>query len=413
MEFDFTSVIDRRGRDAVAVDVDDSLWRLPPGGARPGFDRIPLWIADMCFPTAPSVTRRLLERINHPIFGYFTPSEEYCASILGWQRESFGVDTLQREDISGENGVLCGVANALRVLSEPGEAVLLHAPVYNGFTSLLAKNGYRAVFSPLRPDGQGVPRMDYADMEERILRYHIRTAIFCSPHNPTGRVWEREELQEAMSLFRRHDVYVISDEIWSDLALYGHRHIPLYSLSDDARSRTVALYAPSKTFNLAGLTGSYRLTFNTRLRHRLDYREAQGHFGGMNVLFMHALIGAYSPEGRAWMEGLKAVLERNIDLACDFFAGIDGVTIQKPQGTYVILPDVQEWCGNHGMTPEELAGAGAAVGVLWRDGRVYRAPRAIRLTLGLPGELLREALDRLRVHVFQGEERGTAARESL
>ncbi len=401
MKYDFTTMPDRRGLDAIAADIPVSeLGTLPSGAGAPPSDTIPMWIADMNFPTAPCVTEHILARAAHPIYGYFAPSDAYYEAILRWQRESFGTAYIDKSNIGYENGVIGGLTSALRVLTVPGEPILLHAPTYNGFTMQLEKNGFPIVLSPLRPDENGVPRMDLADMERKIRQRRIHTAILCSPHNPTGRVWEREELCQAMELFRKYDVYVVSDEIWSDLTLFGHRHIPTQSVSEDARMRTVALYAPSKTFNLAGLIGGYRLVCNPRLRDQLDRYEAMGHYNDMNVLSMHALIGAYQPEGRAWLEALRTVLEKNVDTACDFFRGLDGVSITKPQGTYVILPEFEGWCTARNTTMEALCGAGLQAGVLWRNGRFYNAPWGIRMCLALPTWKLEEALERLRRQVF-------------
>lgn len=267
MDFDFTTMLDRRGMDSIAADMNENdFWSIPKGTTKPGFDKIPMWIADMNFPTAPSVTQALAERIQHPIYGYFVPSDEYYDAILWWQREVHGVEGLTREAVGYENGVLGGITSALRVLCSEGEPVLVHSPTYTGFTTQLERNGFRLVLSPLKQDADGIWRMDYEDMERKIRESHIHTALFCSPHNPTGRVWERWELEQAMEIFRANDVYVISDEIWADLALFGHRHIPLQSISEDARQRTIAFYSPSKTFNLAGLVGSYHIVYNRYLR---------------------------------------------------------------------------------------------------------------------------------------------------
>ena len=401
MQYDFTSMIERAGHDAIAVDLQENdFWKLPQGNTKPGFDKIPMWIADMSFPTAPCVTERILARASHPIYGYFVPSDEYYEAIIRWQAESFGVKDLHKKNIGYENGVLGGITSALHVLCTPGEPVLVHSPTYTGFTTQLERNGYPAILSPLKPDADGIPRMDLEDMEQKLREYKIHAALFCSPHNPSGRVWERWELEQAMELFRKYDVYVISDEIWSDLTLFGYRHIPTQSVSDDARMRTIAFYAPSKTFNLAGLIGSYRIVYNSRLQAQLTHYEALGHYNDMNVLSMHALIGAYQPEGRVWMEELKSVLEENILTAYNFFNNVEGVTLAKPQGTYVIVPDFQGLCAAKGKTLAQLLEAGVEVGVLWRDGRPFHIPYGIRMALGLPAAKLNEALSRLQEHVL-------------
>lgn len=400
--YDFTTMLDRRGRDAIAVDLQENdFWTLPQGETKPGFDKIPMWIADMNFPTAPCVTQAIVQRAAHPIYGYFVPSDEYYGAILRWQQESFGVTDLTRQNIGYENGVLGGITSALQVLNPAHAPVLVHSPTYTGFTTQLERNGYPVALSPLRADETGVLRMDYGDMERQIREKHIHTALLCSPHNPSGRVWQRWELEAAMELFRRYDVRVIADEIWSDLTLFGSRHIPTQSISEDARQRTVAFYAPSKTFNLAGLVGSYHIVYNEAIRDQLRTYESKCHYNDMNVLSMHALIGAYTPEGRDWMEQLKRVLEANIELASSFFRNkVQGVSLRRPEGTYVIVPDFADWCRAHEKTLDELLRTGVAVGVLWRDGRQFHIPCGIRMALGLPTKTLEEALRRLKDYVL-------------
>ena len=383
MQYDFTSILDRRGKDAIAVDAPE---RADCFGAeyfskaklRPGFDRIPMWVADMNFPTVPTIPEAIIERAKHPAYGYFAPRDEYYSEIIRWQETRNGVTGLIKENIGYENGVLGGVVSALNVICSKGDSVLLHSPTYIGFTGALSNNGYNIVLSPLVPDDKGIWRMDLADMEKKIVENKIHAAILCSPHNPTGRVWEREELEKMMELYRKHDVYVVSDEIWSDLILKGHKHIPAQSISEDARQRTVALYAPSKTFNLAGLVGSYHIIYNSWLRDRINKESSLSHYNDMNVLSMYALIGAYKPEGYEWTDQLCQVLTGNVNYACDFInEHFEGVKVLKPQGTYMLLLDCEEWCRKNGKTMDELQIAGLEVGVLWQDGRPFHSPYGI------------------------------------
>ena len=399
MKYDFTSIMDRRGMDALAV---DGLGQgTAPGAPRDGFDAIPMWVADMNFPTVPTVTEAIIRRAQHPAYGYFTPRQEYIDAILSWQRQRNGVTDLTPEDLGYANGVLGGVVSALNVLCAKGDGVLIHSPTYIGFTNTLKANGYDAVLSPLVLDEDNIWRMDFADMEKKIWENRIHTAIFCSPHNPCGRVWERWEIEQAMELFRKYDVYVISDEIWSDLTLGDFRHIPTQSVSEDARQRTVALYAPSKTFNLAGLIGSYHIIYNKTLRDRVAARSEKTHYNEMNVLSMHALLGAYTPEGRAWVDELCAVLTENVDYACRYIAEhFPGVRVAKPEGTYLLFLDCTDWCATHGKTIDEVEQAGWDVGVAWQDGRMFHGPCAIRVNLALPKSLVVEAFERLDKYVF-------------
>ena len=185
-------------------------------------------------------------------------------------------------------------------------------------------------------------------MDRRLKEHSIRLAILCSPHNPTGRVWERWELEKAMEVYAANDCFVLSDEIWSDLILPGYHHIPTLSVSDDARRRTAAFYAPSKTFSLAGLIGSYHIIPDPWLRDRVARQGDLSHYNSCNVLSLHALLGAYSDEGAQWLDELRP----------------------------------------------------ARAGVIWQDGAAFAWPDSIRMNLALPHSRLVEAMERLRVHAF-------------
>ena len=400
MKYDFTTILDRRGKDAIAVDnIGPTGWG--PDGPKEGFDPIPMWVADMNFPVVPTIQKAMTDRIAHPTFGYFNPREEYYDAIIRWQETHNGVTGLLPEHIGYENGVLGGVVTALNILCSRGDKVLLHSPTYIGFTMSLQNNGYDIVHTPLIKDEQGVWRMDFADMEKKIVENQIHTAIFCSPHNPTGRVWERWEVEQAMELYRKHDVMVISDEIWSDILRPDVKHVPTQSVSEDAKLRTVALYAPSKTFNLAGLVGSYHIIYNKTLRERHRKESSLSHYNSMNVLSMHALIGAYQPEGYEWVEELKEVIAGNVDFACDFIEkNLPGVTVSKPQGTYMLFIDCKDWLETHGKTIEQVLKAGWDVGVAWQDGRNFHGMTHLRLNLALPLSRVQEAFRRMKEYVF-------------
>ena len=400
MKYDFTSILDRRGKDAIAIDAVGA-----PGGSYPapreGFDVIPMWVADMNFPVVPTIQEEMVKRAQHPAFGYFSPTDAYFDSIIRWQEVHNGVTGLTKENIGYENGVLGGVVSALNVLCSRGDKVLLHSPTYIGFTGSLTNNGYDIVHSPLVKDADGVWRMDFEDMERKIVENKIHAAVFCSPHNPCGRVWERWEVEQAMELFRKHDVMVVSDEIWSDLLLTGYRHTPTQSVSEDAKMRTIALYAPSKTFNLAGLVGSYHIIYNKLLKDRCDKESSLCHYNSMNVMSMHALIGAYKPEGYEWAEELRQVITGNVNYACDFIeTHFEGVEVSKPQGTYMLFLDCGKWLEAHGKTLDELLNAGWDVGVVWQDGRPFHGQTHIRMNLALPLSRVQEAFDRLDKYVF-------------
>lgn len=401
MKYDFTSIMDRHGKDAVAVDGVGSIPGFAPERPKEGFDVIPMWVADMNFPTVPTIPEAIVERAKHPHYGYFLPTGEYFGSIIHWHESRHGVTGLSAEHIGYENGVLGGVVNALNILCSKGDNVLLHSPTYVGFTNSLTNNGYKIVHSPLVQDENGIWRMDYEDMEKKIVSNKIHATVFCSPHNPTGRVWEKWEVEKAMELFRKHDVYVVSDEIWSDIILDGNKHIPPQSISEDARNRTIAVYAPSKTFNLAGLIGSYHIIYNKRLKDRLDKESSLCHYNSMNVLSMHALIGAYKPEGQEWVDELCETLTGNVDYAVNYIKEhFEGVETTKPDGTYMLFVDCTKWCEAHGKTIEDVEHAAWDVGVAIQDGKMFHGPCHIRMNLAVPLSRVKEAFDRLDKYVF-------------
>ena len=398
MKFDFTTIYDRRGKDAMAVDAVEMIPTFKPND---GFDPIPMWVADMNFATATSVNAEIAKRIEHPLYGYFMTPDEYYDAIIHWHETRNGVTDLKKEHIGYENGVLGGVMSALAAVCARGDKVLVHSPTYIGFSGSIQNAGYSIVTSDLKQDRYGVWRMDFFDMETKIKKNDIRAIVFCSPHNPTGRVWEREELEQFMDMAQRLNVTVISDEIWSDLTLGGYQHIPLQSISEDARNRTIALYAPSKTFNLAGLIGSYHIIYNEALHKRVKKEASLCHYNSMNVLSMHALIGAYSEEGAQWVDELRQVLTANVKYACKFIRkNFKGVNVQQPEGTYMLFLDCEEYCRTHDRTLDEVKKAGYEVGVVWQDGRPFHGPHHMRMNLALPTARVEEAMQRLKDYVF-------------
>ncbi len=324
-------------------------------------------------------------------------------SIIDWHKRRNGIDYIEEKHIGYENGVLGGVVSAVNVLASKGDNILLHAPTYIGFTGSLKNNGYNLVHSYLEKDENGIYRMNYEDMEEKIVENKIHVAIMCNPHNPSGRVWEKWELEKAMELYKKHNVYVISDEIWSDIILNDNKHIPTYSVSEDAKMRTATMYAPSKTFNLAGLVGSYHIIFNDWLRERIEKESSLSHYNSQNVLSMHGLIGAYKEEGHEWVDELREVIKENVDYAGNYIENnFEGVEMNWPQGTYMLFIDVKEWLDKNNKTLEELETRCWEHGVMLQDGKMFNGSSHLRLNLALPKSLVIEAFDRLDKYVFNG-----------
>ena len=402
MKYDFTTILDRKGKDAIAY---DGLGKIP--GFAPEaisdkeFDVIPMWIADMHFATAPTLVAEISERLKHPLFGYFMVKDEFYNSIISWHEKRNGVKGLTKENIGYENGVLGGLITALNVLCSKGEKVLIHSPTYIGFTICMENNGFKLIHSELKKDEKGIYRMDFEDMEKKIKENKIHTAVFCNPHNPCGRVWEKEELAKMFELYEKYQVKVISDEIWSDIILNNHKHIPTQSVNDYARNNTIALYSTSKTFNISGLIGSYHIIYNKYLKDRVEKEASLSHYNDINVLYMHALIGAYKPEGHEWLDELKQVLSENMNYATQFIKEhFKGVTFSPSEGTYMLFVDCTEWCKEHNKTIDDVEKAAWKVGVAVQDGKMFHGPCHLRFNLALPLSKVKEAFDRLDKYVF-------------
>jgi cystathionine beta-lyase len=401
MKYDFESILDRKGKDALAIDMLGKMPGVYPGGPKEGFDPIPMWVADMNFKTLPNIQEEIIKRVEHPAFGYFVPRKEYFSSIIDWQEKRNGVKNLKKENIGYENGVLGGVISALNIFCSKGDKVLLHSPTYIGFTKSLENNGYHIVHSDLIKDENGKWVMDYQDMEKKIIENNITVSIICNPHNPSGRVWTKEELEKAMEIYQKHHVYLISDEIWSDILINGHKYTPTQSVNDYARENTIALYAPSKTFNLAGLIGAYHIVYNDYLKKRLVKESSLSHYNSMNVLSMYALIGAYKKEGHDRVDQLNQVLSENVNFAYDFIKeNFKGVDLYKPQGTYMLFLDLEEYCKESGKSLDQIIEKGWDHGVIWQDGRPFNGKYAIRMNLALPKTRVEEAFQRLKDYVF-------------
>jgi len=401
MKYDFTTIMDRKGKDALAVDGIGKFANFAPEEPDKGFDVIPMWVADMNFATVPTLVSAITERLKYPHFGYYLKRDEYYDSIISWQEKRHGVKGLTKENIGYENGVLGGVITALNVLCSKGEKVLIHSPTYIGFTMCMENNGYKLIHSELKKDEKGYYRMDFEDMEKKIKEHKIHTAVFCNPHNPCGRVWEKEEIIKMMELYEKYDVYVVADEIWSDLILNDNKHIPTQSVNDYAKTHTISFYSTSKTFNISGLIGSYHIIYNKYLKDRVDKEGSLSHYNEMNMLSMYALIGAYKQEGHEWVDELNKVLSENMNYATNFIKEhFKGVVFSPPQGTYMLFIDCSEWCKEHNKTIEDVEKACWKVGVALQDGKMFHGPCHLRLNVALPHSKVKEAFDRLDKYVF-------------
>ena len=388
----FDQVFERRGHDATKWDY--------PLFVKDNKDIVPMWVADMDFRTPDCIVDAMAKRLEHHAFGYFKIPQAYFDGIAKWQKERYGVDGVTADQIDYQNGVLGGVSSFVEAYSLPGDWILLNDTCYTGFQSTIANRGRNIVYSPVKETADGWA-LDIEDMEKKIIEKKPPIMIFCNPHNPTGHVWSKEEMIAVVELCDKYGMLICSDEIWADFQTGGHKHVPLHTCCPRAKEIVFSMYAPSKTFNLAGLVGSYHVIFNKYLRERMDKVASLSHYNSINVMSMHALVGAYSETGREWVDELLEVLSSNVNYAYDYICkNFKGVKLAKPEGTYMLYLDCEEWCKEHNMSMDDLLKAGVAVGVIWHDGRPFNRPFAIRVNLAVPHSRVIDAMDRLDKYVF-------------
>lgn len=357
----FDEVFERRGHDATKWDY--------PLFVKDNKDIVPMWVADMDFRTPDCIVDAMAKRLEHHAFGYFKIPQAYFDGIAKWQKERYGVDGVTADQVDYQNGVLGGVSSFVEAYSLPGDWILLNDTCYTGFQSTIANRGRNIVYSPVKETADGWA-LDIEDMEKKIIEKKPPIMIFCNPHNPTGHVWSKEEMIAVVELCDKYGMLICSDEIWADFQTGGHKHVPLHTCCPRAKEIVFSMYAPSKTFNLAGLVGSYHVIFNKYLRERMDKVASLSHYNSINVMSMHALVGAYSETGREWVDELLEVLSSNVNYAYDYICkNFKGVKLAKPEGTYMLYLDCEEWCKEHNMSMDDLLKAGVAVGVIWQDGR--------------------------------------------
>lgn len=382
MLYDFDTPINRLGTDCEKWD-----------GLKKHFgvdDALPLWVADMDFPSPEPVVRAIAERAAHPVYGYPYKSEDYYDSFCAWEEKRWGWD-VRREWCGGTPGVVCGVAAALMGFTAPGDGVMIMPPVYHPFRNTIIAQGRHVVNAPLiYKDGHF--EIDF-DALERGAR-ESRALILCSPHNPSGRLFTRDELERIAAICEKNGLLVISDEIHSDLVLFGGRHIPFAAVSDWAREHSIVLMAPSKTFNIAGLVSSVFVVPNAKLRAQME-RMIGGcmHVGG-NVFGLTAARAAYAG-GEEWYRQMIHYLEGNVDFIDEQLkTRVPRVRLVRPEATYVPLLD----CRGLNLPGDELQHFMLhEVKAAMNDGRMFGVGGEgfLRINLGTSRAVLGEFVNRL------------------
>lgn len=352
-------------------------------------DVIPLWIADMDFRTAPCIVEAIKERADQGIFGYTFRPQEYWDSIKNWQMKRNGY-TFDTDLMAFAPGVVPGIRMMLLLFTEPGDKVIIQQPVYHPFADVVNNTGRTLVVSPLKCE-DGYYTMDYEDFESKASAGDIRFFILCNPHNPAGRCWTRDELKRVGDICVRYNIEIISDEIHSDLMLFGHKHTCMSSVSPEIAAITTTSIAPSKTFNLAGLQAS-TIIFNKKEKQEKYIADLKCQDIARNNCFsLVATMAAYN-NGEDWVNQLTAYISDNMTFISEFCKeNIPQVRPNLPEATYLCWMD----CRALGMSDEELVKfcvekAGFAPGVGTEFG--YGGSGFLRINAACPRSVLEKAL---------------------
>lgn len=347
MKYDFDKQISRRGTDSYKWDSAESEHVLP------------MWVADMDFPTAPAIVDALKKRIEHGIFGYTRVPESYYKVVTDWfsRRHNW---TVNREWIIYTSGVVPAVSAIIKALTVPGDKVLVQTPVYNCFFSSIRNNGCEMVSSPLCY-ADNTYTIDYEDLECKAADPKVKIMLLCNPHNPAGRVWKREELVRIGAICIRHGVTVVSDEIHCELAFPGHRYTPFASISEDFLRHSVTCLSPSKAFNIAGLQIANIVCADANRRSKIDRAINDNEVCDVNPFGVIATQAAYN-EGEKWLDQLIEYLHANYLYMREFCREhLPEFPVTVLEGTYLVWMD----CRKLGLPSEELERQLMEQGDLW------------------------------------------------
>lgn len=382
-KYNFDTIIDRRGTDALKLEVLQERY----GRA----DLLPMWVADMDFESPSCVKEAIIERAKHGIFGYTVPSQAYYSSIINWVDRHHDWK-LKQEWISFIPGIVKGIAFVIDCFTDKSDKVIIQPPVYHPFRIVPTLHKREVVYNELIFDGVNF-RMDFDLLKEQVKE--AKVFILCNPHNPGGRVWTKEELSTLADLCYENNVMVISDEIHSDLALNGHKHIPFASVSEKAAAISITFMAPSKTFNIAGIVSSFAVVSNEKWRVRFfDYLKAseleEGH------IFAYLAAQTVYQNGDEWLSQLKDYLWENVRFTVDYLQeNLPQVKVIEPEASFLIWLD----CRQLEMSQQELVSFFINEAKLaLNDGAMFGpgGKGFMRLNIGTPRSNLERALRQLK-----------------
>ena len=385
MKYDFSQVIERN--NTLSIKYDFAKERKKPS------DLLSLWVADMDFPVAQEIKDALIERCNHGIFGYSEVKTPYYEVIAKWYQEKFNWST-KKQWLVKTPGVVAAIANAIRAFTNIGDAVLIQKPVYYPFFLTIEDNQRKVVNNSLVYKN-GRYEMDFVDFEEKIISHKVKLFVLCSPHNPVGRVWNKEELVKIGDICLKHKVIVVADEIHADFVYHGHQHQVFANLKTDYQEITVTCTAPSKTFNIAGLQVSNIFIANENLRKKFKQELKKTANADINVMGLIACQAAYS-QGEDWLRQVKIYIAENLEYVKTFLRdNLPQVKLVEPEGTYLLWLDFREL----NLTEEELEDLIINKAKLWLDGGTMFGTEGVgfqRINIACSQKILIQAFTQLK-----------------
>lgn len=336
--YNFDVVPNRRGTNSIKWDRADKAYG--------GENLLPMWIADMDFAVAPPIVEALHKKADEAVFGYTFLSDDYYNAVINWMKSRHNFE-VAKEEIVYIPGVVPALDFAVQAFCQPGDDVLVEVPVYGPFYSMIKKNGCNIIETPLKNENEYYT-FDFEDLESKITE-KTKMFMLCSPHNPSGRVWKREELEQLAAICEKHNLLVVSDEIHNDLIIEGE-HIVFATLNEWTANHTITCTAPTKTFNLASVLVSNIIIKDEELRNQFKAKMAAAHTSSASCFVEPVLVAAYN-EGAAWVDELMAYVKGNRDYLCDFVAkNLPEITVQPMEGTYLAWLN----CEKLGMHGDEL-----------------------------------------------------------
>lgn len=382
--YNFDEIIDRSGSGDLKHEA-----LLPRWGRN---DLLPLWVADMDFATPDFVVDALKARLSHPIFGYTIEPADYRPTIIDWNESHHGWK-IKPEWISFIPGIVKGIGFVVNVFTKPGEKVIIQPPVYHPFRMTPEDNGREVVFNPLRLREDGYYDMDFDNLSE-VCDDKCRVLILSNPHNPAGVCWSKETLQRLADFCYEHNIIVISDEIHSDMALFGNRHVPFASVSERAADISITFAAPTKTFNMAGIVSSYAVISNDDLRQRFYGWLKANELDEPTIFAPIATIAAYQ-KGEEWRKQMLAYVEDNVRFVEDYCREhIPGIRPLRPQASFLVWLNCRGLGLNHDKLLELFIDKAH---LALNDGEMFGpgGEGFMRLNVGTPRSVLRQALEQL------------------